>query len=78
MQWPLAGQNIPDRLLVLRSGEYGIFVISKDESDRVSFLPLKNAKPGKPVRVDLPANTMVVTEGRFSLSDNDKVQVTLP
>ena len=78
LQWPLAGQNIPDRLLVLRSGEYGLFVLSQEAPDRVNFLPLTNAKPGKPVRVDLSADTMVVTEGRFSLSDNDKVQVTLP
>ena len=78
LQWPLPGQNLPDRLLVLRSGEYAIFILSQSAPDRVTFLPLKNAKPGKPARVNLPADTMVVTEGRFSLSDNDLVHVTLP
>jgi len=64
--WQAPGLWLPADLLVRRDGRYGIFVAREDKA---VFHALPQAQEGRPVRVELPADTRIVTQGRHALQD---------
>jgi len=75
LRWKLGGLTLPSNYLVERSGEIGIFTVANKAAQVVKFIAVKNALPGQPVTLDLPADTLVVTAGRFGLEDQQQVSI---
>ena len=71
--WRADRGHLPADIPVRRDGRLGLIVA---EGDKVLFLPLPHALEGHPVIVDLPADTLVVAEGRQALKDGDAIRVT--
>jgi hypothetical protein len=63
---------LPSNLISRRNGVLGVFVV---DSDKASFEPLPGAQEGRPVLVNLPASTRVVTLGRERLQDGATLNV---
>ncbi|MDX1605222.1 MAG: efflux RND transporter periplasmic adaptor subunit [Candidatus Competibacterales bacterium] len=66
---------LPGELLVRRDGQLGILLA---QGDRARFHPLPEAEEGRPVTVDLPPDTQLITAGRFGLQPGDPIRVTAP
>ena len=71
--WKNQQPHIPAEVLVQRGGRLGVFIVNKDE--QAKFIVLEDAAEGRPVFVDLPLNTLIVTKGRFQLHDGDPVSL---
>ncbi len=70
--WRSAVAHLPAELLSRRGDALGVFVAN---SSTARFVPLPQAHEGMPAPVDLPADTQIVTEGRYGLSDGSAVRV---
>ncbi len=70
--WSVGGGQLPANLVSLRGGALGVFLL---ESDRARFVPLPYAQEGRPVPVNLPADSQVIVQGQDRLQDGDPVQV---
>ena len=70
LRWEAEVAYLPPSLLVRRAGGLGVFLI---EDGKARFHPLPGATEGQPARVELPAATQLVLEGRQRLSDGDPV-----
>jgi RND family efflux transporter MFP subunit len=70
--WHSAGDYLPAELPVRRGGTLGVFVLTDGEA---AFHPLEGALEGQPARVGLPADSMIIVEGRQRLQDGDAVRV---
>jgi len=66
--WRSVGTFVPAELLVRRDGRIGLFLT---ESGRARFHPLAEALEGQPARIELPPETLIVTQGRHLLSDGE-------
>jgi len=75
LRWKLGGLTLPSTYLVERSGEVGIFTVDKRTASVVKFVAVKNALQGQPVTLDLPADTLIVTVGRFGLENQQQVTI---
>jgi RND family efflux transporter MFP subunit len=62
---------LPAEYLVRREGIPGIFVA---EGERARFVPLPGAEDGRPNPVDLPPDTLLVSDGRQRLNDGDAIR----
>ena len=76
LQWTLPGKIVPASLAVVRDGQSGIFIVSREDGEtRAKFLPVPGAGPGQPLSVNIPEDTMVIVDGRYGLGDNDPVLI---
>ena len=73
LRWDSPRQGIPASMIVRRADRLGVFTIRKD---RAVFVPLLQALEGRPAEVELPADTLIITEGRFTVRDGDTVSLT--
>ncbi|PCJ43895.1 MAG: hypothetical protein COA99_07670 [Moraxellaceae bacterium] len=73
LQWVDDYLYLPARLLVSRRGELGVFVV---KGQSASFIKMPEALEGRSVKTTLPADTLIVTQGRSQLQDGDLVEVT--
>ena len=71
--WQSDQAHVAPDLLVQRSDSVGIFVL---DGTTARFVSLPDARIGHPAPINLSADTQVILEGRFALSDGDKVAVT--
>jgi RND family efflux transporter MFP subunit len=71
--WKNQQPHLPPEVLVLREGGLGIFVVTPDQ--RAKFVIVDDAAEGRPVFVNLPLNTLIVTKGHFQLRDGDSVSI---
>ncbi len=71
--WRAGRGHVPADMPVRRNGRLGLILA---EGDKARFLPLPHALEGHPVIVDLPADTLVVVEGRQTLKDGDTIRAT--
>lgn len=70
LRWSLSGDILPASLTVERDGQRGLFIVDDSDSHATArFIPVAEANPGLPVVVDLPKTTLMVTDGRFALTD---------
>ncbi|MEZ5584318.1 MAG: efflux RND transporter periplasmic adaptor subunit [Candidatus Competibacteraceae bacterium] len=65
-----ASQAVPADLLVRRNGMLGL-LLAQDGTAR--FQPLPEAQEGRPAAVQLPPDTLIITDGRFALNDGDPI-----
>ncbi len=70
--WHSTQPVLAAQYLVRRDGQLGIFVTQQDQA---RFIALAQAQEGQPVVVDLPAETILIVEGRQRLQDGDTIQV---
>jgi RND family efflux transporter MFP subunit len=70
LRWRGAPQ-LPASLISRRDGQLGV-LIADGEQARFHLLP--QALEGQPARVDLPGDTLIVTDGRLGLSDGDAIR----
>jgi len=72
--WVESSGRLPVDLVVQRDGELGVFVA---ENNTARFVALPDAQAGRPVDVNLPKDTLVVSRGQGRLQDGDALQVSL-
>lgn len=72
--WIESSGRLPVELVVQRAGQLGIFTVN---NKRASFVALPNAQAGRPVDVNLPPDTLVVSRGQGRLQDGDALQVSV-
>ena len=70
--WSVGEGMLPSNLISRRNGVLGVFLL---DSDKARFEPLPAAQEGRPVSVDFPATTRVITLGRERLQDGASVIV---
>ena len=68
--WKGSQAVIPADFLMKRNGNSGMFVA---ENGIAKFHEIPDALEGRPLRVDLPQNAWVITEGRYALNDGDRI-----
>ena len=71
LRWTSETSHVPADMLSERGGKIGLFV---SENNKARFITINNARPGHPIAVDLPENTMIITDGRFGLSDGESTE----
>ncbi len=72
LQWRHTSPHLPAEYLLRRDGRYGVFVVREGLAQ---FVTAAGAREGSPVSLALPADTRIITEGRFGLSNGDAVSV---
>lgn len=70
--WQPTAEFIPADALITRKGLTGIFIL---DGHKAKFHGLPGATTGKPASSDLPPQTLVIEDGRYSLQDGDRVEV---
>jgi len=70
--WRVSRGLLPANLLVQRNGQLGIFLA---EAGKARFLALPGAQEGRPVVVDLPADSIIVVTGRERLQNGDMIKL---
>lgn len=77
LQWSLTGAIVPSAMLVKRQQQYGIFMVEEntDNQTQAKFVAVDGAKPGQPASVDLPPDTLIITDGRFGIEDTDLIKI---
>ena len=68
--WLVSHRSIPAEYLLRRNGRLGIFLF---DDGKARFVPLDAALEGQPAVVDLPAETLLIDQGRESLNEGDAV-----
>ncbi len=69
--WEGHRKLLPADFLARRDGRLGVFVL---ENGRARFIELPAAQDGRPVAIELPPSTLLITEGRQRLRDGDAVR----
>ncbi len=64
LRWQSGRAHLPPEYLQTRDGRLGAFVV---EQGQPVFRPLAGAQAGRPARVDWPADTPIVDEGRLGI-----------
>ena len=70
--WESPTKALAPDMLQIRSGISGLF-IARD--GKAVFHPLPDAVIGKPIKIDLPNDTAVITTGRHSVTDGQKISI---
>jgi len=74
--WNLRGLAVPAHLLVRRGDELGLFLLEgAGDERRAGFHILPDAIEGRPALVHLPAETLLITDGRLGLTDQEVVSL---
>ena len=69
--WYGARSMLPSDYLVRRDGRLGVFIL---DTDRARFIEIPDAQDGRPAALQLAPETLVISEGRQRLVDNDLVK----
>lgn len=72
LTWRQPTPHIPAEYLLRRDGRYGVFVV---DGETARFVELEGVREGSPAATNLPAATLIVTEGRFGLVQGEVVSV---
>lgn len=68
--WHQPRPYLPAEYLLRRDSVYGVFVLA---DGKAQFVPLDGAREGSPAAVALPGDTLIITEGRYTLNSGDSV-----
>lgn len=71
LHWQDGRQQLAARYRVRHNGSAGLMLWT---AGKVRFYPLPEAIEGQPVVVDLPAETLIIVEGQFAVTDGDSVE----
>ncbi len=72
VHWQGDSLQLPAGYLVRRSEQLGVFLV---DGDKARFHPLAGAVEGQPAVIDLPAERLLIVEGRQRLGDGDEISV---
>ncbi len=72
VQWQRESLQLPANYLVRRNGQLGVFIV---DGDNARFHPIDGAVEGQPAIVKIPAESVLIVEGRQRLSDGDQISV---
>jgi len=72
VKWQDATSSIPSSYVVSRNNKLGVFI---SEENIAKFIEIKNAQEGQPTLLKLNDNTRIITQGRFSVKQGDKLKV---
>jgi RND family efflux transporter MFP subunit len=72
IEWTSGTAHVPADYLVSRNNQLGIFVA---ENGHARFVALPDAQEGRPAPVPLPADTALISNGRFALNDGQPIQL---
>jgi RND family efflux transporter MFP subunit len=70
--WRVSRGLLPANLVVQRNAQLGIFLA---EQNIARFVALPGAQEGRPVPVDLPADSRIIVTGRERLQDGDPIKL---
>ena len=70
--WQGESLQLPAGYLVRRSEQLGIFLV---DGGKARFHPVAGAVEGQPAVIDLPAESLLIVEGRQRLGDGDEISV---
>ncbi|HLF30129.1 MAG TPA: efflux RND transporter periplasmic adaptor subunit [Xanthomonadales bacterium] len=70
--WRAEKGMLPVNLVVRREGKLGMFL---NRSGTAAFEELPNAQEGRPVSVDLPADTEIIVQGAERLQHGDRIEI---
>lgn len=70
--WTEATGLLPVPLVVQRGDALGVFVAN---GNNAHFVAIPDAQEGRPARVDLPPDTLIVVSGHVRLQDGDALQI---
>ena len=73
--WKSNERLLPPGLVARRKSRLGVFVVSEG---RANFVPLPDAREGRPVAHQLPDTTQLVVVGIERLRDGDPVRIKTP
>ncbi|NKB77374.1 MAG: efflux RND transporter periplasmic adaptor subunit [Gammaproteobacteria bacterium] len=75
LQWVLLGNILPSSLVIEREKQQGIFVVETNDAENqtATFIQLENITLGQPAVVDLDKEALIITDGRFSLNNGDRI-----
>ena len=71
--WHIESGQLPTGLVSRRNGVLGVFL---NDNGKARFSPLPGAQEGRPVPVNLPPGTEIITVGRERLQDGDTLSVS--
>lgn len=72
LAWDTKTKFLPPDMLQQRDGKFGIFIV---KDDRGIFHLLPDAVVGKATQINLPDSTQVITLGRHSLEDDQRIKL---
>lgn len=70
--WKTAAPFVKPDLVVRRSAGLGVFVA---DAGVARFIPLPDAQEGRPAAVNLPANTHLIVDGRYTVQEGDELAI---
>jgi RND family efflux transporter MFP subunit len=70
--WNEPSGLIPVSLIVQRGNALGVFTVN---DGRARFVAIPSAQEGRPVAVNLPVDTPIITSGHVRLQDGDAIQI---
>jgi len=72
LTWNSSESLLAPDMVQVREGKTGLFIVS---GNKAVFHVLENATIGKPVFVDLPGDTLVITTGRHTVIDGQNITI---
>lgn len=72
LTWKKQQRYLPSGFLAKRGGQYGVFVV---DNKRAKFVPAPDAQEGRPVRIELADDTLVIVNGRHSVKQGDPLHI---
>ena len=70
--WKQKLPYIPSNYVLRRNKQYGVFII---KNSKAHFFVLAGLREGKPSPVNLPMNTKIIVDGRFTLQNGDVITI---
>ena len=71
--WRVDKGMLPSNLISRRNGQLGVFL---NDQGKAVFSPLPGAQEGRPVAIEFPAGTKIITLGRDRLQHGDSISVS--
>lgn len=72
LMWQVKAAQLPAEYILQRNGKLGCFLVKDDKAD---FHLLDDALEGQPATIDLPPDTLIITEGRNRLQDGETIKL---
>jgi RND family efflux transporter MFP subunit len=70
IKWRDPQPHLPPDMIVRRDKQLGVFVL---QDQKAHFVPLPQAREGRPAQVSLSADARIIVDGRFVVRDGDNV-----
>ncbi len=72
LRWKNSSPHIPANMLTRRGNNLGVFIV---DNNTARFITLEGAHEGRPMKTDLPSETLIIINGRFGIQDGARVTI---